>query len=295
MVDPNSAGMVSAFNSHGLPSDKGAAPLGVPYDDYDHPIYWSKANDPMYTISSGCGGAELLRGVQFHALTGMQPAGGTDGHVVVMDQSSNEEYDFWQTNIDDSTHTIGATACGRLSISGDARINLSADGYGANAALTGLYAGQIRGQELSAGVINHAIAVVASCTNGKFVYPAQGTAKGGCSSDPPDGQFFQLTYTDSEIDALSVPAWKKTLLHAMHQYGFYVDDTGSGPHSFGLHFESGKTYHAYTSEDPIITYAQQNLGQDVYLSGGVYYFNLSNGVDWSRIQAINPCVIQGTC
>ena len=292
-VDPNSASKVSAFNSHGPPEDHGVASLGVSYDDYDHPIYWSKARDPAYTIA-GCGSGKL-NGVTFHALTGMVPGGGTDGHVAVMDQSSGEEYDFWQATINDSTHTIGGTTCGRLSISGDGRVNLSVDGNGANAADTGLYSGQIRGVELNAGVINHAIAVVASCTNGTFVYPAQGTAAGGCSSDPADGQFFQLTYTDTQIDALSVPAWKKIVLHAMGQYGFYIDDTGGGSHSFWVHFESGKMYHAYGYEDPIVTYAQQHLGEDISLSGGVYYFNLANGVDWTHIQVINSCVLQGTC
>ena len=291
-VDPNSATIVSTFLSYGSPQAHGVAPLGTSYQDYDHPVYWSKATDPVYTFS-GCGYSGKLNGVTFHALTGMQPGGGTDGHLTVMDQSTNEEYDVWQAKINDSTHTIGGTACSRLSINGDARVNQSVDGDGANAAITGLYSGQIRGVELVAGAINHAIAVVTPCTNGSYVYPAQGTAASGCSSGPADGQFFQVTYTDAQIDALSIPQWQKVVLHAMHQYGFYVDDTGANG-SFWIHLESGKTYHAYGSEDPFITYAQANLGQDITFSGGVYYYSLSN-IDWTHIQVIAPCVIQGTC
>jgi hypothetical protein len=39
--------MVAALNSHGLPQDHGVAALGVAFADYDHPVYWSKASDPI--------------------------------------------------------------------------------------------------------------------------------------------------------------------------------------------------------------------------------------------------------
>jgi F5/8 type C domain len=292
-VASNSAALVSAFLAHGPMQDHGVAPLGVTFNDFDHPIYWSRASDPVYTIA-GCGFSGALNGVTFHALPGMQPGGGSDAHVTVIDQSSGEEYDFWQTVINDTARTIAGRACGRLSISGDALVHQFADGNGANAAITGLYSGQIRGQELYAGVINHAIAVVASCTNGTFVFPAAGRGRGDCPNDPADGQFFQLTYSDAEIDALPVPEWKKTVLHAMHQYGFYIDDTGSYTHAFWAHFESGKAYHAYGYEDPFVSYAQTHLGQDITLLNGVYYYNFSNGVDWTRIQVIDPSVTNFT-
>src|SRR6266571_4834515 len=274
--------------------------------DYDHPIYWSKASDPVYTIS-GCGGggySTVLNGIQIHALTSMLPGGGSDGHVAIMDQASNIEYDFWQATIDNNARTIGGTACGRLSIFGDGRVKGQTvngpDGDGANAAITGLYAGQIRGAEIAGGKIQHGVAVAVTCTNGTFVYPATGKALTcGNANEPADGQFFQLTYSDAEIDALPVAAWKKTVLHAMHQYGFYVDDTGAGsamnPVSFALHFESDKMFQAFGYEDPLVTYAKAHLGEDIYVSGGVYYYQIGTNIAWSRIQVIKPCVVQGTC
>ncbi len=228
-TDPNSAAIVAQLNSHGSPEDKPAGAL----NDYDHPIYWSKASDPIYTLS-GCGYSGALNGITIHALKGMVPGGGSDAHLAVMDQASNVEYDFWEATIDDNARTLGGTACGRLSIFGDGRVNGQTvngpDGDGANAAITGLYAGQIRGAEIAAGKIQHGVAVAVTCTNGTFVYPATGLALpcSNLTNEPADGQFFQLTYSDAEIDALPVAAWKKTVLHAMHQYGFYVDDTGAG-------------------------------------------------------------------
>ncbi len=214
-IDPNSAAIVAQLNSHGSPEDKPAGAL----HDYDHPIYWSKASDPVYTIS-GCGGggySTVLNGIQIHALTSMLPGGGSDGHVAIMDQASNIEYDFWQATIDNNARTIGGTACGRLSIFGDGRVKGQTvngpDGDGANAAITGLYAGQIRGAEIAGGKIQHGVAVAVTCTNGTFVYPATGKALTcGNANEPADGQFFQLTYSDAEIDALPVAAWKKTVL-----------------------------------------------------------------------------------
>ncbi|OLC29732.1 MAG: hypothetical protein AUH31_06195 [Armatimonadetes bacterium 13_1_40CM_64_14] len=284
-ADANSAAIVAALNSHGLPMDKGA---GVA-NDYDHPIYWSTASDPVYTLS-GCGYSGALNGVKIHAIKGMVKGGGSDAHLTVMDQSTNMEWDFWQATIDDNAQTLGGHACGRLPIFGDGRINGAIingpDGDGANAANTGLYTGQIRAVEIVAGVIKHPIAITVTCTNGTNVYPATGNALGcGSSSEPADGQVFQLTYSDVEIDALPVAAWKKTVLHAMHQYGFYVDDTGAGsassPVSMQFHFESDKMFQAFGYEDPFVTYAKAHLGQDITQSGSVYNYQIAPGVDWS--------------
>src|SRR2546425_833728 len=296
-IDSNSAAIVAALNSHGPPGDKGANLA----NDYDHPIYWSQASDPIYTLA-GCGYSGALNGARIHGLRGMVPGGGSDGHIVVMDQATNTEWDFWQATIDAAAGTIGGHACGRLPIFGDARVNGAIingpDGDGGNAANTGLYSGQIRAVELMAGVIEHSVAVDVSCTNGTHDYPATGNALGcGGTDEPADGQFFQLTYSDAEIDALPFAAWKKVVLHAMRQYGFYADDTygTSEGHSFDLHTEANKMYQAYGYEDPFVTYAKQHLSQDIVLSGGSYYYQIGPGVDWSRIQVIAPCVMQRNC
>jgi hypothetical protein len=295
-VDPNSAAIVAALNSHGLPLDKA---VGV-VKDFDHPIYWSGATDPLYRLTR-CGYSGELTGASFHAPDGMLPGGGSDGHLTVIDQSTDTEWDLWRATIDDSGRTISATSCGNLSIFGDGRILTGTGrGDGGNAANTGLYAGQIRAVEIEAGVIEHPIAVVVFCTSRRYVFPASGRATScGGPDEPADGQFFQLTYADAEIDALPIPAWKKVILHAMHRYGFYVDDTGAGsahhPASMQLHFESDKMFRAFGYEDPFATYATAHLGEDIYVSGGAYHYRIAPGVDWSRIRAIAPCVVERTC
>ncbi len=46
---------------------------------------------------------------------------------------------------------------------------------------------------------------------------------------------------------------------------------------------------------PLVTYAKAHLGEDIYVSGGVYYYQIGTNIAWSRIQVIKPCVVQGTC
>ena len=95
----------------------------------------------------------------------------------------------------------------------------------------------------------------------------------------------------AQIDALSLPAWKKTILRAMAEYGMYFGDTGGG--GFGLQFESGSTYTSFGDEDAMVTFAAQNA---VPLYQGKYIFDLKTGVDYAnRLRVLDPCSAQGTC
>jgi hypothetical protein len=74
--------------------------------------------------------------------------------------------------------------------------------------------------------------------------------------------------TDAEIDALAVPAWKKTIFRAMARYGMYFGDTGGGS-NWGIQVESDTT---------------------VYVGG------FQNDINWaSKLRVVAPCVGQGTC
>jgi hypothetical protein len=161
----------------------------------------------------------------------------------------------------------------------------------------GRLGGVIRAQEWASGEINHALFMVAYCDDGTYVYPAKKTGR-SCSSiglsnsgAPPMGTRFQLDYTDAEIDALPVPRWKKTLLRAMAHYGLVFTDTGSG--SWAIQAESGSTYTSFGYEDELVKFARGQSGVTAY--GGGYVFNINDGVDWSRLRAIDPCVSARTC
>ncbi|HYV16888.1 MAG TPA: hypothetical protein VE972_12810, partial [Conexibacter sp.] len=184
-----------------------------------------------------------------------------------------------------------------FSLGGRTRIDGSGLGSNATAARFGGLAGPIRAQELSAGVIHHALFVVVRCatsattfgygtkldgsSKSAYVYPAMAGGTRCSSTDntdaPPLGARFQLNMTDQQIDALGMPAWKRGILIALAHYGGYVGDTG-GP-GFGLLLESSSMYTSLGYADPLAT-----LGRTLGLSlwSGRYVFNVASGVDWAR-------------
>ena len=120
---------------------------------------------------------------------------------------------------------------------------------------------------------------VVKCSSGRAVWPAAGT--GSKCADPAAapalGTRFQLALSDAQIEALGVPAWKRTILRAMARYGVIVGDTGGS--GFNLQFESGTSYTSFGYEDPMVAFARRN---DVPRYQGKYVFNLRDGIDWQR-------------
>ena len=264
--------------------------------DWWHPLYYSQATDPAYTIHctkySGC----ELEGKVVRIPAGAKPAGGGDGHMSVVDQTTGTEYDMWQAATPSGTG-------GTLNISFGGITRIDGDGLGSNATAAhfGLAAGIVRGAEMQAGAIAHALFSQIKCTGGYAVYPAAaGTTASSCSTfglanqdAPPLGARLWLDLTSSQIDALAVPAWKKTLLKAMHDYGIVVGDTNGGHASWGIQAESEQSYASFGRTSYWRTLgAASGLGT---YSGG-YVFDIQSGVDWAgHLHVLDPCVSQGTC
>jgi hypothetical protein len=259
--------------------------------DWNHPYYFSKPTDPLFTIHcTESWGTCAVEGMQIHIPDAARAAGGSDGHMAVVDQVAGWEYDFWQVK---SKPQGGGTIT--ISWGGRTRVGTAdADGLGsdATAALFGLMAGIIRYPEMAAGNINHALFLVIKCARGK-VYPAQGLGA-DCSDGhaPAMGQHLYLDMGDDEIAALDAPDWQKTILRAMAHYGMFVGDTGGSP--WGVQFESGSTYTSFGQADPWVTWAKQQPGESDWQ--GRQYLPRIGGVDWdSRLKVVDPCVDQGSC
>jgi hypothetical protein len=258
--------------------------------DWYHPTYYNSPSDPLYTVhcvKHACEG----EGLEVRIPAQARPAAGGDGHMTVVDQASGWEWDFWQ--VQDRPAGPGA-----LAVSAAGRTQITGDGLGsdASAGQWGLLGGIIRAPELQAGQIDHALFMMVGCTRTGHVYPALGDA-GHCGDEsdaPANGQLLQLDMSDPEIDALAVPAWKKTILRALAHYGAYIGDTG-GNEAFGLQLESGSTYTSFGVPDPMATFAaQQSAGVSNW--NGKWYFDLASGVDWAqRLRVLDPCVARATC
>lgn len=287
-ADPRSAAIVSRIMGFGS-ADHLTAGTADTTSDWSHPTYYSQSTDPVFTLHcTEPWGTCATEGMQIRIPDAARPAGGSDAHLTVVDQAGGWEYDMW-------TVTSKPKGGGRLDFGWGGRTRIDGDGRnaGATAAHFGLLAGIIRAQEMAAGQINHALFMVINCSSGTYVYPALGSGR-ACSSTsdaPPMGSRLQLNMSATEIDALAVPAWKKTILKAMATYGMYFGDTGGG--AWGIRGESGSTYTSFGKEDQMVTFARDN-GVPTY--NGTYIFNIRDGVDWaSKLRLIAPCTTQGTC
>jgi hypothetical protein len=288
-VHPNSAAMVEASLQWGLPGN--LVDAAGASNDWSRPTYYAQPGDPIYKLHATGAGSPQIEGMQIPIPALAQPAGGGDAQMTVV-TPDGWEYDFWHVQ---SKPTGGGT----LSYERGGRTRIDGDGLGSEGTVSqfGNLAGAIRAQELASGHIRHALFIVLKCTGtgtsfghgeqqspvpgmGSFVYPA---AAGGsdCGQENPDlpplGAHFKLAMTSTEISALEVPAWKKTILSALAQYGGYVGATG-GP-GFGFLLEDSTMYTSLGYPDPLAEYAQAN---GVPLWNGQYVFNLSKGVEWRR-------------
>ncbi|HEX2086428.1 MAG TPA: hypothetical protein VHF89_12150 [Solirubrobacteraceae bacterium] len=261
-------------------------------DDYNHPTYYSTPEDPVFTLH--CyedWGTCDIEGHQIRIPDAAKPAAGRDAHLTVVDQASGWEYDLYKVR---SKPAGGGT----LELRWGGRTRIDGDGLGSDATASqfGNLAGIIRAQEMQSARIAHALFMNASCDSGTFVYPATKNGRscsaiGQSTTDaPPMGARFQLAMPADEIEALPVPRWKKTILHAMSEYGMYMGDTGG---AWGVMMESGSTYTSFGAEDEMVRFAREN---GVPEHNGHYVFNLREGVDWARyLRVVDPCVAKRTC
>jgi hypothetical protein len=308
---PNSSAIVSrlvgdtTFNSGPGKIVAGTADTA---DDWDHPVYFGKLTDPAYLVdcTRSWGTCEPERYGLVHIPLGARPARGGDGHLAVI-QPNGEEVDFWQAEKGaDPQRGITPTNVGTtLSTSWGGVTSVLGDGLGSDAtkAHFGLLAGAIRAEELAAGKIDHALFMVVRCTNGTEVFPSvTGSAPHSCSAEgksnsnaPAMGQTLQLD-PSYDIDALNVPVWRKTILKAMQQHGLMIGDTGGG--GWGVQALSGSTYTSFGFRDALVTFAQ-SAGVSPYYDGSigktVYPLDLRDGVDWSRLRVVDPCVLERLC
>lgn len=312
----------------GNPSDVDAPANLVAHDDGSsgEPTYYSRPSDPLFRIhctdfggSCPIDAAHLPAGIRIPA--GAVPEGGpatalnpltNDRHINVVDQQTGVEYDLWRVQATAPLPAAGGDL--NVGFGGYSRI----DGAGvdttgdATAAHFASLAGRLRAEELASGRIDHALFVGVNCDSGSYVFPAQHAGR-SCAEigrsnvyAPPMGSLLQLDLSSTTIDALPVPTWKKTLLHAMAKYGMYIGETGSSG-IFSIEAESGNQYTASGSPNLWLSFAQsagwphKAASSDYPWSHYLGYMGTNaDGIDWdsrvwSHLRVLDPCVAQRTC
>jgi hypothetical protein len=291
----NSAALVDAALTYGPPDHLTAGVAQTP-DDWGHPTFFARSDDPVYTLRTTANyGRNELDGMRIRVPEAARAAGGGDAHMTIV-QPNGWEYDLWQVQ---SKPSGGGT----LAFSWGGRLRIDGDGlrHGGTASRFGNIAGIIRAPELQAGRIDHALFLVLRCTGtstafgygarrrdgdeGAYVYPA---IAGGAPcrpgvSAPPMGAHLRLAMSTAHIAALGLPRWQTAILTALARYGGYVGDTGGD--GIGMMFESSTTYTALGRPDPLVDIAKANGLTDY---GGQYGFDVARGVDWQRSLRVVP-------
>jgi hypothetical protein len=265
----------------------------------DIPLVYASNKDPVVELVASGSGNVNKRKIRLPEAAHV--GGNSDKHLTIVLAPSDakapgELIDLWQANSEGAggkvklegtppklSYTNGSTG----SMTG----KLIEEEPGAVAAGWDAIAGEIRGPELKANTVPHALAAVVWDTKAStFVWPANhNDGKNSEAASPPTGRRFYLVYTDKEIEEIEVGGkhllpWKQAVLKAIAHYGFYLEDTGNNALNF--RWEGENSYVPFGAEEPFTKLAEE---QTVEKSGTHYIFNQSEGVKWKeRLHAIEP-------
>jgi len=222
-VDPHSSAWLASMNASttNLHPDFGSsgdpsAPYGIPYTVVTsaHPLinvsfqYASESDPGPYPF-----GADT-------PIEGGQNASG-DRHAIMVDSSSCTLYELYDAQYSPNGSTAGSGAIWNLQ--SDA---LRPAGWtSADAAGLPIFPGLLRPDEVTAGVVSHAIRFTADETDTSYIWPARHEA--GAASDPslpPMGARFRLK-ADFNISGYATDT--QVVLRAMQHYGLILADNGS--------------------------------------------------------------------
>lgn len=272
--------------------------------DFTHPLYVASSTDPLYTLRGGYGNPWKnpdVEGKQIRCPSRALPAGGSDGSLAILQQDGTE-VDLWLAQKPGQTQPgelrFGFGKLGRWD--GDGLEHGAQGGITAAGFQNGL--GVIRLGELKAGRIPHALFIAVHGWKGRC-YP--GVLKANVMQQDPTngvppmmGQPFRLNYAASEIDALKRPPWQTTILKAMAEFGMYVGDQSGSvialqPQSDDEFVAAGKppAWVEFCKTAPGVTSFHQllvNVDTGKTEDRTIYQLDWTLGVDWSRLQALNP-------
>jgi len=191
-------------------------PIGIPFDVVSNatPTYRVRF---QYADESDRVRYPIPRGV--HIEGGARSTG--DRHALLVDKSTCRLYELYDLHHTKRGWTAGSGAT--WSLSSDA---LRPAGWtSADAAGLPIFPGLARWDEVSAGVIDHALRFTAPATRREYVYPARHFASDSTSASlPPMGLRVRLK---ASVDISAFPKQARVVLEALKTYGMILADNGS--------------------------------------------------------------------
>jgi hypothetical protein len=237
-LDPNSDAEIAQLSAFG-----GIAPLVIPAEpsapDANVPVYDAAKGDPGYTIAcpAGCALAGAVVHVPNGALLPRPDSGGAGPRVMaVIDAAGGNEVDLELQKLDPaatpangSAPPLVIAAGGSGSLDGDGTAGFGVVHAGVAEAL-----GLVRAGELLSGEVPHALRFSVACAGTQSVrggsYPfAKIVTDAPCADSVAGAPFYGarlwLDLSDTEIAALTVPAYLKTIYTALAHYGAFLTGT----------------------------------------------------------------------
>jgi hypothetical protein len=216
-IDPKSAAYVTQLLT--------SKPL-VSVNGWTIPVYEADAATPKYPVTAKenyVDGGWTLPAVPIPDSAAPDPQ--EDGHMVVVDHTSQCVYEMWQAK-----HTGDGWTASWVNATPADGTGVYRDGLAARAAGMSAASGLIWPQELAAGKIDHAlIFAYPSTKNSGPVAPA--TANDGQTDDGtaalPEGAHLRLD-PSIDLDSLDLPPEQLTIARALQQYGMILGDTAGG-------------------------------------------------------------------
>jgi hypothetical protein len=191
-------------------------PIGIPFDVVSSKTPLSRVSFE-YADESDRVRYPIPRGVHIEG----GPSSTGDRHAILVDKSSCRLYELYDLRHTSRGWTAGSGAT--WSLRSD---HLRPAGWtSADAAGLPIFPGLARWDEVSRGVIDHALRFTAPETRRAYVYPARHYASSSTSASlPPMGLRVRLK---ASVDISSFPKQARVVLQALQTYGMILADNGS--------------------------------------------------------------------
>lgn len=259
-VDPGSPAMVARMSRDNA--------LYSNLIDFAIPIYHVNDTTPRYSVRCTMDWGSCPFDKYWVPIpTDAEPSPGSDGAMVVVDESTREIFEFWQARNAGDHWTTSWGAIG----------DLDGDGWEEHGHSTGSGASRLAGvilvSEIQQGEIPHALALQSDnvCAD-VFRSPATRTDGTSTRSDCiPEGARVRLD-PRVDLDSLELTPAVRMVARAMQTYGGYVMDVGAAPLSVSFERDT--------------TAAAGSIGRTYQDAGLQWDYDNLPGVPWDRLQVL---------
>lgn len=210
------------------------APLTSDPTQYTYPVYYADSSSPTYLVKlsgrysnvTGETAMQLLSAptVSVPIPATAEAAAGSDAQLIILNQSTGDEWGFWQLYKDKSGNWHATNGYHyNTNWSG-----VPPKGFGSRGAGVPYLAGLVRPCEIAQGHIDHALAFAYPSTTSSYVWPAtKSDGTGTAANDLPEGARLQLdpSLTSAQLQAMGITGPELIVARALQKYGMYLIDS----------------------------------------------------------------------